>query len=279
MLLSTNSEKKTEDYIIETLHKNPHSGPTLLDKVRVKDSKLPKETFYRTLRNLLRQEVITKNKNDYQLNRHWLQRLYGFSKTNIEKRETTDTDHILSFKEGDKIRYSFKNPNLMGIYWAHTYDMVFDNHDPKIPILIFHPHEWLIYTRYEAESFFLSRPSNDKKFVWFALGGKDNLDRKFKNDWDSKYIQIGLGIDIGLKNNEYLNVVGDFIFKITLSKKFSTDLNNFFERNREVNDENRNELKSICNRNDSVKMLFTKSKKDAEKYRAKFKKHFYIPKQ
>jgi Fe2+ or Zn2+ uptake regulation protein len=275
MLLSTNSKKKTEDYIIEILHSSTHTGPTLLDEVRKKKSKLPKETFYRVLRKLLNQEIITKNKNSYGLNRHWLQRIYGFSRTNIEKKETTDTDHILSFQEGDKIRYSFKNPNHMGIYWAHTYDMIFDNHDPKIPILIFHPHEWLIHTRTEAESFFLSRPNNDKKLVWFAIGSKDSLDRKFKNDWESKYIQVGLGINIGLKDNEYLNVVGDFIFKITLSKKFSTDLNNFFANNTEVNKNNIDELKSICNRNDSVKMLFTKSNKEADKYRAKFKKYFY----
>ena len=278
MLLAQEGEKKTEEYIVETLHKGGQSGPALLVVVLKNDHSISKETFYRILRKLLNEEVLNKNKSVYQLNRHWLQRVYRFSKKHIETNQGTDADNILSFEEGDKISYKFKNPNLMGIYWAHTYDMIFEMHDSHIPILIFHPHEWLIHTRVESESFFLSRIAEDKKMVLFAIGGNTQLDKTFKKGWENKFLQIATGIDYGLKRTEYVNVLGDFIFKVSTSKKFGDDLETFFKTHTEMDDKNRAELEKLCNRKDATRMVFTRSKKEAEKWRAKFKKHYYMPK-
>ena len=166
----------------------------------------------------------------------------------------------------------------MGIYWAHTYDMLFDKHDPKIPILVYHPHEWLIHTRTIAETFFLNRIKDDKKIVFFAVGGNTELDKSFKKEWENKFLQIGIGINYGLKHNEYINVLGDFIFKITMSKKFGDDIGKFFKTHNKIDDRNIIELEKICNKNDPAKMIFTRSHKEAEKWRTKYKKHFYVPK-
>jgi hypothetical protein len=278
MLLAQRGVRKIEELVVETLHKSGASGPTLLAEIKENEPGISKETFYRVLRNLLNEEVLNKQSKIYQLNRHWLQRVYRFSKKQIETNKSTDSDNILSFEEGDKISYKFKNPNLMGIYWAHTYDMIFEKHDSKTPILIYHPHEWLIHTRVESESFFLSRFSDDKKLVFFSIGGNTELDKQFKSKWTSKFIQIGTGINYGLKKTEYINVLGDFIFKVSVSRRFSEDIDVFFRKYGEINLENHLELEKLCNRKDSTKMVFTRSKKEADKWRIKFKKHFYIPK-
>jgi len=278
MLLAQKGEKKTEEQIIEMLHDKGASGPALLAAIHKIDPGISKETFYRILRRLLDEEVLNKQSKVYQLNRHWLQRIYRFGKKHIETNQGIDPDNILSFEEGDRISYKFKNPNLMGIYWAHTYDMIFERHDPKVPILIFHPHEWLIHTRIDSESFFLSRFTDDRKLAFFSIGGSTALDKGFKKDWSGTYVQIGAGIDYGLKKTEYINVLGDFIFKVSVSKRFSEDIDSFFKKYDRVIPENQAELEKICNRTDPAKMVFTRSKKEADKWRAKFKKHFYMPK-
>ena len=279
MLLSRNTEQKTEEFIVELLHNNESVGPTLFKEIQQKDPTVSKETFYRILRRLTNDEVVTKQSRVYQLNRHWLQRIYRFSKKSIETNRGIENGNILSFEEGDKISYKFKNPNLMGIYWAHTYDMVFEKHNPKIPILIYHPHEWLIHSRVDSETFFLNRFPEDKKIVFFAIGGNTNIDKKFKKDWDNTFRQIGTGINLGFKNTEYVNVLGDFIFKISVSKKFSEDLEAFFNRNKEITFQNKTELEYLCNRKDTTKMTLIRSKSQAEKMRIKFSKSFYLPKQ
>jgi hypothetical protein len=278
MLLAQKGEKTIEERIIEILQQGGFDGPTLLKKV---GKKIPtsKETFYRTLRKLLAEEVLNKHQATYQINRHWLQQLYRFSKKHIEESKSTDTDDILSFKEGDRITYKFSNANAMGIYWAHTYDMIFENHDPKVPVLIYHPHEWLIHTRVASETFFLNRFEEDKKLVFFAIGGKSQFDKEFKKTWESRFRQIAIGIPYSTKTTEYINVLGDYIFKVSLSKKLSKDLELFFKTHTEITLQSKAELEKLCSRKDSAKMIFTRSKKEAAFWQTKFKKHFFLPKQ
>lgn len=277
-MLLTQGKESLEDAVLQILHSGGLSGPSLLAAVKKKSPRISKETFYRTLRSLLKEEVLNKHAAIYQINRHWLQRIYRFSRSSVETNLGIDSDNILSFKEGDSVTFKFKNPNLMGIYWAHTYDMIFDRHDPKVPILIFHPHEWLIHTRTESESFFLSRFKDDKKLAFFAVGGNTELDKNFKKGCANQYIQIATGVSYGLKNTEYINVLGDFIFKVSTSKRFANDLSTFFRKYKIVDSENLKELTALCNRSDATKMVFTRSKKEAAFWREKYKKYFFIPK-
>jgi DNA-binding PadR family transcriptional regulator len=274
----TKRERTLEDRIISLLHDKDAPGPSLLAKVREEEAPVSKETFYRALRRLLEQEVVSKQNEQYQLNHRWLLRIYRFSKNHIEASRGIDKNEVLSFQEGDKVSYKFRTPNLMGMYWGHLYDMVFDLHDPTIPILSFHPHNWFIHTRTRSETFFLNRFEEDKKLAFLAIGGKTPVDKAFKKDWESRYRQIGLGIDMGLKKTEYINVLGDFIFKVSVSKKCSDDIESFFKKNPEITAENRAELAKIANRNDPARVVFMRSKKEAQKWRAKFKKHFFVPK-
>ena len=278
MLFVEKTKRSIDEILVDILHERSYSGPELFTVLKKRTRTVSKETFYRTLRALIAEEVINKAKKTYQLNRHWLQRMYRFSKIHIETNQGNDADTILSFKEGDAITYTFKNPNRMGIYWAHTYDMVFDQHDSKVPILIFHPHEWLIHTRVDSETFFLNRFEEDKKHVFFALGGTTELDKEFKKEWNSTHRSIGTGLTVGLKRNEYINVLGDFIFKISTSETFANAIDVFFKKYKTIDETNRSEIEKICNANTKVKMVFMRSKKEAEKMRIKFKKYFYVPK-
>jgi hypothetical protein len=164
----------------------------------------------------------------------------------------------------------------MGIYWAHLYDSVFDLHDPESPILIFHPHEWLIHTRTEPETFFLRRFSEDSKRGLFALGGSTELDKAFKKQWANPYLEVATGASYGLKQTQYLNVLGDYIFKVTVSARFSKEIDAFFKKYKKVDEVNHQELIDLCSRRDTVKMVFTRSRKEAAKWRAKWKKDFLV---
>jgi hypothetical protein len=276
MLLAQNGDKKIEEYIVEFLHSNESLGPTLLTEMQKKDPGISKETYYRVLRKLLLEEVITKKKKTYEINRQWLQRVYRFSKKYIEPAE--NTHDIVSLEDGDKITYKFKNPILMGIFWTHAYNPIFNRHNPNDPILIFHPHEWLIHARTESELFFLSRFTDDKKLAFFALGSTSPLDKEFAEKYSSTYIQTGVGLHLGLGKTEYINVVGDFIFKISVSKRFSEDIDSFFKQYKKITPENLAELKKLCDRKDPAKLTLIRSKNEAAKWRVKFNKYFYLPK-
>ena len=62
MLLAQKGHKKIEEYIIELLHNKESAGPVLLSEMQKKDPRISKETFYRVLRKLLKEEVLNKHK-------------------------------------------------------------------------------------------------------------------------------------------------------------------------------------------------------------------------
>ena len=73
-------------------------------------------------------------------------------------------------------------------------------------------------------------------------------------------------------------MLGDYIFKVSVSKRFSDDLSMFFKKNQNINQENNLELDKLCSRKDSTKITLMRSKREADKIRIKFNKHFYIKK-
>jgi hypothetical protein len=273
MLLAQNGPGKLEDVIVTTLHKHEVSGPEFLLEIQRLFPSVTRETFYRTVRKLIAEEVVTRQNRIYRLNIRWLERVHRFSKRHIE----AGREDILSFREGDKLTYRFRTPGLLSTYWAHVYDVIFDKHDPRIPILISHPHEWIIYTKVRSESFFLNRFEEDRKLMFFAIRGRTPLDKTFQKEWESEFRQIGTGISLGLKSTEYINVLGDFIMRISMSKKFSDDIDLFFEKYTNMTPESMRELERLCNRKDTARMVVVRSKKEAEKWRRKYAKYFYIP--
>lgn len=277
MIFGTKSNK-IEEKVVEILDKNPLSGPSLLKKLNEKENPPSKESLYRILRDLKKEEIIHKDGPLYTLNRIWLKRMRDF----IDKHIQSDTLNILDMQDGDKITYRFKNPNLMGIYWAHSGNVVFDNTGSKTPILIFHPHEWLIYTRTHSEEFFLQNFVNGydhgKGKVFWIMGGNTTLDKKFQKEWNRGLLEIGTGLDIGADKNLYVNVVGDYVFLVTTEKSFGEKLDQIFRENEIMTPNALAELQALTEKNYKTKLVLMKSKREAEKWKKKFKKYFFVSK-
>jgi len=170
----------------------------------------------------------------------------------------------------------------MGIYWAHSGNVVFDNASSNNPILIYHPHEWLIYTRTHSEEFFLQNFINgykdDESVVFWIMGGNTPLDKKFQKEWNRGLLEIGTGIDIGAGKNLYVNVVGDYVFLVTTEKSFGEKLDQIFQENETMTPKALAELKDLTEKNYKTKLVLMKNKKEAEKWNKKFKKYFLFPK-
>jgi DNA-binding PadR family transcriptional regulator len=270
-------KKELEDMIIEVLQKDPMGGSELLEQIQLSKKHTSKETFYRVLRRLLSDDVVIKNKRLYMISSRWLEQLYEFSKKIRGEDSFGNGQEFLSLEDGNQITYNFKNAKSMYNYWAYIYDVVYERHNHKQPILIYHPHEWFIYGRVEAETLFLGRFTKDKQLAFLSIGGKTLLDKNFKKDWANEFLKINIGFDLGQENTDYINVVGDYIFKVSMSSRFAKDIDLFFQIHTDVTQENINELMKLVERTEKAKLVFKHSKKEADKLRMKFKKYFVFP--
>ncbi|MCA9351160.1 hypothetical protein KC929_00085 [Patescibacteria group bacterium] len=270
---------RTEDAVIEALDKQPESGPDLLRVVQeIFKPSLSKQGLYSVLRNLQKSEVITKTKNHYGLNRVWLQKIRKFSERHIHKSESVDEANVLDFEDGDSVTYRFKNPFLMDVTWGHLYDILYEANPTHQVMLNYHPHEWLMLSRPETERYWLNRFKEDKKMLLFTISGNSALDKKFQKDWSSEYVKINIGESYDLKSNQYLSVVGDYIFEITTDPLFEERVNKFFKENDYLDESAQKQIASISKQKYKSKLKLSKNKKKADAWRKKYKKDFYVPK-
>lgn len=275
MLFSPSQE--LEDVLVETLGARPVDGATLLLSVRKVLPNTTKETFYRTLRKLLVLEVVIKNKRLYAISSRWLEKLSLWSTEQTEKSFFSKSNAFLSLEEGNWITYNFKNAQSMYNYWAYIYDMVYQKHNHKVPILLYHTHEWFIHGRKESEYLFLNRFKHDKQLAFLSIGSKSALDKEFQKSWSGQFLKINVGFNFSLENTEYINVVGDYIFKVSMSKRFADDLDDFFNIEKTISEENLDKLLKIVKRKEKAKLVFKHSKKEADIWRKKFRKYFVFP--
>ncbi len=275
MLLVENDDLKS--IIISILEKKDLSGPNILIEIEKRNIKVTRQAVYAVLRWLIQNEVINKANKLYSINRTWLQQIYDFTAKQLDIKEKTDNTDILNISDGDKITYYFKNPYKMDAYWGHIFDILFVEHNPKIPIFVYHSHEWMIYGRQKTEEFFLNNFTKNKKLVFFGIGGKTQFDLLFKKNWQSEYIQINCGEKYNFENGHYMNVLGDFIFEVFIDEKFTNDIEKIYSEST-TKEEILEKIQEISKKNYKTKLIFSRNKKKAQKIMSRVSKNFVLPK-
>lgn len=241
---------RLEEYVIEILDSGSKSGISILNEIQGNYSlSVTKQAIYKSLRKLKKEEVIAKSGNHYSLNRVWLQKLNDFTSRHIKEVNRNNYVNILDFEDGDSVTYRFKNPFTLDITWGHLYNILFENNNIHHVMLNHHPHEWLMISRTETEKFWLEQINKRKKIMLFTLSGKTPLDKKFQKDWASEYIKINVGESYGLKPNQYLSVIGDYIFEITTDPEFEKRVDKFFNENDYIDDMVQKQINAISKKN------------------------------
>jgi len=272
------SKTRIEEYIIEILDRGALDGPTLLKQIDEIYGPTTKQSVYKALRKLIHDEVLNKHSTHYSLNRYWLQKIRDFTDRHIEKTESVDTGNILHFENGDSVTYNFKNPYLLDITWGHLFDILYEVSPVEQVILNYHPHEWLIMSRPETEKFWLDRFKEDKKIMCFTIGGSTFLDQNFQKEFSSDYIKINLGESYGLRSDQYLSVVGDYVFEVTTNKNFEEEVHHLFTQTEKLVDIDQKKIKQISKLKYRSKIKLSKNKSKADSWRKKFKRDYFIPK-
>ncbi len=267
-----------EEYVVEILDRGPQSGPDIHNEINANLRIVTKQAIYRALRGLIQEEVIIKQSSKYSLSRIWLQKIKQFSNRHLSEQTVTETTNVLEFENGESVTYSFKNPFLLDITWGHIYDLVYESIPTHWANLNYHPHEWLFMSRPESERFWLNRFVEDKKMICFSIGGTSFLDKTFQKEFSSDYVKINLGESYGLKPNQYLAVVGDFVFEVTTAEAFELKVQEFFGQVDSLKSVDQERITAISKMRYRSKLKISRNKKKAEMWRRKFKQDFYIPK-
>jgi hypothetical protein len=270
MLLS--SKPKVSEVIIDTLAGGELDSLVLLEKVQTK-MPVTKQGFYRALRELLAEEVVTKNKQLVLLSPVWVNKVQSFmgrlNKTSVQQ----GSDTLLHLAEGDTMVFRFKSVVDLYLLWTH-YFFIFCQ-ETEGPVVFFNSHNFWALLRSDIENEMYAWIKSNKKEAYSVIGYGTPLDRT-TSDYLKKDYGIGLAYEDrpSIKETEFPAVFGDYVMSTILDATTVSAINELYKKYPRWEPSVQTELEEIISRMRRSKVVIERNKKKAEQLRKKLMKYF-----
>lgn len=268
-----------EQLILKTLQKGTISTIGLIEKISALRFATTKQGVYRVLRKLKNEEKIVIHGKSVSLNLHWIKNMNEFFSLAqfFYSPKVANPDGFLNVREKDKIVYFFKNLNLLDSFWSHAFHMFNEVLNPEEPIFVYNPHEWFAYARQETEQTLIKTMKEKNRQVLITVAHNDSLDKELKKKFRSDILQYDIADKkIFEKQNYYFNIFGDCLIEVFIDQKIAKQIDEFFKKINIFDDKAREKLLEIVSKNGKNKLIISRNKNKAEKYKKTLSKNFYI---
>lgn len=269
MLLTSKPEAK--EAIVQFLSKGAMDSVMLQGAIQ-KEKKITKQGFYKALRELIQDEVVTKNKQAVYLSSLWLQKLKQFANTVEEKYLSQTSREVLSMQEGDVMTFRFKSILDLDLLWVHYFYMVTKQLD--LPVLFYNPHEFWSLFRSDIQSQLYEYIRANKKKVYMVVGGTSSLDKETTLPNKKYGLDIAYEAGLSLARNTALTVIGDYVFHTVVDHNIANAIDELYQKHHRWEPIVQDELQSIISRMKRSKVVIERNAKRAEMLRKKLMKHF-----
>ena len=271
--------KSIEEHIISLLQKESHSGPELLAAIQKHRPGTTKQALYSSLRKLRSTEIVITHKMRMSLSSIWVTKMAEFftlAKHFYTKTTTTD-EGFLNLEDGDRVTYSFKNPNVTDIFWGHAFDILAEVTPKHEPVYLYNPHDWFMLARPETEKLLFKKFAQAGKQLLVLAGDTKPLDKYIIKEFDGTIAQYHPTNELLFdKRNYYLNIFDDFIIEAYLDEPTAQKIDDFYNTTTEWNPNTEAVLKKIIADEGKNKLVISRNRNKAEKLKKVFKKYFYI---
>lgn len=271
--------KMLEEYILNYLQKGSSGTIELLEKIKVMRPKTTKQGFYQALRKLKREEVVVVYAKRATLSHIWINKMADYFRTaeSMYASTSSPSDDFLKLADGDKISYTFKNPDLTDQFWGHAFGILNNATSEYEPLYMYDPHEWFFLARHASERVLFDEVLDRGKDIYMIVGGKTPLDKYTSKEFDNKKSFYYMTEEkLFPKSNYYVNIFGDFLIEAWLDQKTEQAINEFYKTTHEWNPEAEVTLKEIIKTRGTNKLVISRNARKAEKIKRIFKKYFVI---
>lgn len=265
------SRPQIADQIIDTLAEGTLDTLVLLEKLNKKHS-VTKQGFYRALRTLLKDEVVTKNKQLVFLSPIWINKMKQFTERVGGGVHENDADRILNMEEGDSAVFKFKSITDLYFLWIHYFQLFAQRIEG--PIVYYNSHNFWALVRSDIENSFYEWVKSNGKKTYCVIGHTTPLDRT-----TSTYLHTEYGIELAFENvsidhHVYPTVFGDYVVSTVLDTNTAKAIDNVYKKYPKWEPVVEEELKEIISRMRRSKVVIERNKKKAELLRKKLMKYF-----
>lgn len=273
------SEKKQiKELILHELSYGPMSTKLLIFRVR-KISNSTIQGVYKTIRHLRKKEVIVLHNKNISISSIWLEH-------EAEKIKRTQNTYLIKNKFFDKdnvsdqsISFVYKTINELDLFWVHSFLSLEEECDRNAVSIAIAPHDWFSYARKETDDVWMKKHNIKNIESWVIITHPSEVDKKIikqRRAISGKNFKWLFDNPLKQKENIYYNIIGDYIFKVTLDGKIAHELNSFIKENKTIpiSSNKETELKKIVSKKGKFKIQIIKSKDKSSKIKNKIKKYF-----
>jgi hypothetical protein len=276
------TENNLRSLILEILSKGPLKAVVLIEQIQ-KKRLATRQAVYLALRGLIKDEVVVKYRKKVMLNQIWINKLGEFVKDTdknytFQRKGSREINELDSMREGDKISYIFNNFHSQDIFYSHLFSLLIKKTNSRSPVYIYNPHEWFIFFREKNEKYLFDWLRKNGHQLYLMLGHKTDLDRSFRDEFNSDEVSIDIDEKANFPENYYLNIVGNYVTETTIDKRLAQKINLIYE-NSKTESEADEKIKELMKRKNKIKTVVSFNSQKARKFKTKFAKDFFIPKE
>ncbi|MDQ5962011.1 MAG: hypothetical protein QG669_404 [Patescibacteria group bacterium] len=264
------SKPETKELIVHLLAEGALDTTDLQEKVQAKKS-VTKQGFYKALRELVRDEVVVKNKQLAVLSNLWINKLQSFV-TQVDEQYKQSSDFI-ALQEGENITYHFKTLESLDLFWMHQFFLIAKQF-PNEPTIFYNSHEFWSLFRNTEQVLLYSWIRDHKRKTYFVIGGDSRLDKETTKHIFSYGLDMHYEANTGLKKNYYFTVIGEYIVATILDMNTTNAIDALYKKYDTWTEETQKELSIILGRLKRSKVVIERNKKKAEMLRKKLMKYF-----
>lgn len=275
------SRQSVEQLVFKLLQNGSLSGKELVDGVSFRRTGTTKQAVYRVLRKLKKEEKIVVHGKQVSLNLLWLEKMNNFFSLArfYYSSRTMTSNGFLDLGEKGKIIYYFKNLKLLDAFWSHIFYMFNKILPDGQPIFIYNPHEWFAYGQPETEKVLIDDLLNKKRQTLITVSHRTTLNLELKNKFSGDFFQYNISLTRKFpKNNYYLNIYGDYLAEAFIDPIVSKQIDDFFVKTKIFDNKAKIQLERILSQDSRHKLIISKNKNKADKYKNILKKDFYVKK-
>lgn len=269
MLLTGKS--KINEVIVGLLANGPVDSLELLEQTKNK-TKVSKQGFYKALRELLAEEVVTKNKQLVLLSTVWVNKLQHFINDVNEHYTAQASEQLLSLSEGDSMTFKFKSILDLDILWMHYFYILAKKIDA--PVLFYSYHEFWSLFRSDMQNQMYSWIQANQKKTYYVVGSNSSLDIQTTAQHKKYGLEFAYETKPSLPSNAGLTVIGDYVFNTVIDSNTTNAIDNLYKKYEKWEPAVQTELEEIISHMKRSKVVIERNKKKAEQLRKKLMNYF-----
>jgi hypothetical protein len=234
---------------------------------------ISKQGFYKALRELISEEIVTKNKQNVLLSPIWVNKLQGFINTIQQSSHRQVSSEVVSLAEGDTMIFRFKSVIDLYLLWNH-YFFIFCK-QTEGSVIFFNSHNFWVLIRSDIENEMYRWIRDTKKEAYSVIGHNTPLDRS-TSDYIRESYNINLSYDTKplIRDTIFPAIFGDYIMSTIIDQKTVDAIHQVYLKYKAWEPVVELEMKEIIKKMGKSKVVIERNAKKAEKLRKKLMNHF-----